>query len=280
MEIFSNMSWTPGLPERFLADHGYEIHPFLPLLMWGNNNLVMQATNPGRVRVKLDTADGGIGHINAYRETLQHCYTEYLSTLSSWTHSRLGLAMSAQPAYNLPMDTLASVPFVDVPECESLGWEDKIDGYRKFTGPTAMTGQRIVSNEMGATLKPFHLAIPDLLASINRAFAGGVNRMVLHGQAYAHDYYETTWPGYTPWQYIISEPFSEKFPMWRHGLEEALECIARSQHVLQSGVQRVDLALYYKASASDFITNSVGNGTDLLDAGKWLAPTPYPTRDR
>ncbi|UPL03682.1 hypothetical protein LCI18_014616 [Fusarium solani-melongenae] len=268
LELGFNISWTPGLPRRFQLQLGYSIYQYLPLLIWSNNNLNIQSGQPGKFRVTLDTPDGGARHINAFRATLQSCYQDYLQTLSRWAKRRLGLAMSAQVSYNLPMDMAASVPFVDVPECESLQARDNTDGYRQFSGAAQLAGQRVVSNEMGAGyLKVFKHQIPELLRSINRAFAGGVNRVVIHGMTFAHNYFETTWPGYVAWQYVVSEPYSNKFPSWKHGFNEALEYVARTQHVLQSGKARVDIAIYNKVSASDPNFKSFRDCSDLLNAG-------------
>ncbi|KAH7108822.1 hypothetical protein EDB81DRAFT_430901 [Dactylonectria macrodidyma] len=276
LEIQSNISWTPRLPKRFKAQHGYDVFAYLPLIMWANNNINIQNEIPGTIRAILDSETEGSGYIGDYRATLQKCYQEYIGTLSEWTNRRLGRLMSVQVSYNMPMDAAASVPYVDVPECESLQWRDNIDGYRQFSGAAALAGQRVVSNEMGGEfLNAFKHTIPGLLASINRAFAGGVNRVVIHGQTYAHNYYNTTWPGYTAWQYVVSEPYSDKFPSWERGLNEALEYAARTQHVLQSGRAVVDIALYNKVSASDPNFNSFRDSSDLLDAGysyRYLTP--------
>lgn len=59
----------------------------------------------------------------------------YLATLSNWTVNSLESQLSAQVVYNLPMDMLANVPYVNAPECESLGFGHLIDGYRQYSGP-------------------------------------------------------------------------------------------------------------------------------------------------
>ncbi|KAL3254876.1 hypothetical protein ABHI18_008670 [Aspergillus niger] len=77
-------------------------------------------------------------------------YSQYLQRLKERATTDLNLQMSAQPAYNLPMDMESTVPVVNAPKCESLGVMDNVDGYRQFSGPAVLAGKRIVSNEMGA----------------------------------------------------------------------------------------------------------------------------------
>ncbi|KAL1617257.1 hypothetical protein SLS56_011061 [Neofusicoccum ribis] len=252
IELVSNTSWTPAIPAKFEKKYGYSILPFLPLIMWGNNNLVIQPSGPGRVQCLLDSDDAGQGYVNDYRAILQDCYREYLEEMRAWIHDDLNLQVSAQVSYNMPMDAAASIPYTDAPECESLQWDNNVDGYRQFTGAAHLAGKRVISNELGAERsKAYQLTIPHMLWSINRAVAGGVNQFVLHGQTYSGNYYNTTWPGYTPFSYTFSEIYSEKQPVWKHGLSEALGYIARVQFVQQKGTPRVDLAIYNKVSASN-----------------------------
>ena len=61
------------------------------------------------------------------------------------------MKFSTQVLYNLPLDVLANVPFVDVPEGESLGFSDEIDLYRQYSTPSSLAGKAVISNELGAT---------------------------------------------------------------------------------------------------------------------------------
>jgi hypothetical protein len=177
--------------------------------------------------------------------------------------------MSAQVSYNMPMDMEANIPFVNAPECESLQFRDSIDGYRQFTGPAQLAGKRVISNEMGAVfMKAYQLTHSELLYSINRAIVGGVNQMVFHGQTYTGNYYGTTWPGYTAFLYLFSEMYSNKQPSWDHGFGDLLNYTARVQYLQQSGVPRVDVAIYNKESGTDPNFPTMYTANDLIDGGK------------
>ena len=270
VEIKSNISWTPSLPVLFKEKHGYDVSKYLPLIMFGNNNIGLQTSQPGRMQCLLDTPDRGVGYVNAYRAALAEGYRMYLETLTTWANSVLGLEMSAQVAYNLPFDMRALIPLVDAPECESLGFGDSIDAYRQYSGPAVLAGKSVISNEMGAVaLETYRYLVADLLWSINRAVAGGVNQFIIHGQSYTGKYYATTWPGYTAFSYFYSEMWSNKQPVWEHGFSDFLEYVARLQYTQQTGKLVVDVAVYDKQSTTDFSFASAStNLADLIEHGK------------
>jgi hypothetical protein len=268
----SNISWTPGLPELFQSKYGYDLKPILPLIMYNDNNINIQSSQPGIIQCLLDTPDQGLGYVNDFRGALVEGYRSYLQELTRWVNSELNLQMSAQVSYNLPMDMEANIPFVNAPECESLQFGGNIDGYRQFAGPANLAGKRIISNEMGAEyLRAYSLQHSELLSFVNRAVAGGVNQVVLHGQSYTGNYYGTTWPGYTAFSYLFSEPYSNKQPSWSHGFGDVLDYVARVQYLQQSGVPRTDVVIYNKVSATNPVFPTLYPSNDLIDAGKLSA---------
>lgn len=268
MEIRSNISWTPSLPELFNSTYGYDLKPILPLIMYSDNNINIQSSQPGKIQCILDTPDQGLGYVNDFRGALVQGYRNYLKELTKWVNTKLNLQMSAQVSYNLPMDMEANIPFVNAPECESLQFADNIDGYRQFAGPAHLSGKRVISNEMGAVmLEAYNMPHSELLALINRAVIGGVNQVVLHGQSYTGNYYQTTWPGYTAFMYLFSELYSDKQPSWLHGFGDILNYVARVQYLQQSGVPRTDVALYNKVSATKPNFPTLYSSKDLIRAG-------------
>ncbi|KAL2859460.1 hypothetical protein BJX68DRAFT_261898 [Aspergillus pseudodeflectus] len=265
LEMHFNVTWSRSLPERFKRLHGYSIRPYLPVLTFRQNTVVMQKDQPGAFECVLDTEDEGLSFVNDFRATLVAGYKEYLTALADWAHD-LGVKFSAQPVYGSVMDMLSAIPSLDVPECESLSFFDNIDMYRAFSGPARLSGKRIVSNEMGAVRgSAYNYHLPSLLFSVNRAFIGGVNQMVLHGQAYSGTYPNTTWPGHTPFNYMFSDLFSPRLPAWDHGLRKTMDYIARGQSILQNSVPKADVVLYHKESATTI--DNIYQGEDLLKEG-------------
>ncbi|KAF4920545.1 hypothetical protein CGCVW01_v006823 [Colletotrichum viniferum] len=251
---------------------------YLPLIIFNNNNINLQNDAPGHTRCFLDTHDKGQGYINDYRAALADGYQEYLTTLANWTHS-LGLGLSSQISYNLPMDMEASIPFVDAPECESLQFHDNLDGYRQFSGPANLARKTAISNELGAVFgSAYRFTIPDLLFAMNRAVAGGVNQFVIHGQSYSGNYPQTTWPGYTAFRYYVSDLYSPKRPDWDHGLQAGLDYMGRVQHIQQTGVPRTDIAFYNKQTVTDPNMGTLYTYDDLILKGwsyNYLSPDNF-----
>jgi len=279
IEIISNTSWSPNFPAMFEQKFGYSLLKYLPLVQWDNNDLgILSDSDPGPYDCVLNTPDGGIGYVNDFRALLVEGYRQYLEAFTNWTES-MNLQYSAQISYNLPMDMAANVPFANVPECESLSFGDNIDGYRQFTGAAQLVGKRVISNEMGANiLEAYQLSIPHLLWSIARAFIAGVNQVVIHGQQFTGDYYDTTWPGYVAFSYLFSEQWSNKQPSWENGLADALNHIARMQFIFQQGTPKTDIAMYNKQSATNANFPTLYAQTDLLDAGwtyTYLSPDNF-----
>ncbi|KAF5864585.1 hypothetical protein ETB97_007143 [Aspergillus alliaceus] len=116
IEIESNISWSKSLPGLFEQKHGYSLIQYLPLIMLGNNNIGIQSAEPGAIQCVLDTPDEGVRYVIDFRDALVEGYSQYLQRLTEWVMIDLNLQMSAQPAYNLPMDMEATVPLVNAPE--------------------------------------------------------------------------------------------------------------------------------------------------------------------
>ncbi|KAJ5754131.1 uncharacterized protein N7511_008284 [Penicillium nucicola] len=279
IEILSTISWTPSLPTVFKSKYGYDLKPFLPLIMYGDNNINTQSSTPGYIQCQLNTPEQGLGYINDFRGALVEGYRNYLKELTKWITSKLELQMSAQVSYNLPMDMEANIPFVNAPECESLQFGNNIDGYRQFAGPAHLSGKRVISNEMGAVMyESYNFPHSELLFSVNRAVVGGVNQVVLHGQSYTGNYYGTTWPGYTAFSYLFSDSYSNKQPSWDHGFGDVLNYIARVQYLQQSGIPRTDVAIYNKVSATNPNFPTLYSSDDLIQSGysyTYLSPDNF-----
>ncbi|KAL4883580.1 hypothetical protein BJY04DRAFT_226598 [Aspergillus karnatakaensis] len=266
LEMHFNVTWSRSLPPRFHDLHGYRLEPYLPLLTFRQNSILLQPNEPGPFECVLDTKDKGMGYINDFRAALVAGYQEYLGAMAHWVHNTLRVQLSTQPAYGSVMDMLAIVPIVDAPECESLTFRDNVDLYRAFSGPARLTGKRVVSNEMGAVRDAaYRYHLPELLVSVNRAFVGGINQLVLHGQSYSGAYPNTTWPGHTPFSYLFSDSISPNLPIWNHGLREVLDYIGRAHHILQNSVSKADVVIYHKQSATTI--EDIYQADDLRDEG-------------
>ncbi|RYC81627.1 hypothetical protein BFJ63_vAg15487 [Fusarium oxysporum f. sp. narcissi] len=275
IEIRNNVYWTKALPAVFSAEHGYDVTRWLPIL-FHQNRLGFGGEPP--VWWITDEDDAGNNHIADYRSTLGHLYNIYLKTLNRWANEYLDVQFSAQPAYNLPIDMLGSIPHIDAPECESLGFNHLVDGYRYFNGPANLAGKRVISTECGAnSWDGYQQTIPELLWDVKRSIAGGMNQFVFHGYVYSGPYGNTSWPGFTPFWGSVSEMHGPRQPGWEVGYSDAMNYTARLSYIFQSGVPRVDLAFYMKITTFPGIRPNY-IPTDLEQAGysyEYISPDNF-----
>lgn len=250
MEVLAALYWTPDFISRFEQEMGYSIVKYLPLLYnmentWGSTLLAY----PELYQYGEYTTDNTSVHDLDYHSVLTSGYQDYIDHFEEWSHAR-GVEYSNQPAYNLPLEMLRVVPSVDAPEGESLGFVDSVTSYRQITGPAHLSGRNVISSEMGAVSGPaFNLTIPQFLYHGKAGLAGGINQQVLHGAPYTGNYPNTTWPGFTTFYYLYSEMWTPNLPTYGSGhLKDTLDWFGRNQWVLQQGVPKMDLAVYYYAA--------------------------------
>lgn len=184
---------------------------------------------------------------------------------------------SAQVVYNLPMDMLANVPDVNAPECESLGFNHLIDGYRQFSGPANLAGKRVISSELGAQPgQAYSQTMPELIWDTKRSVSGGVVQFVYHGYPYTGNYPNSTWPGFTTFAYEFSNMHGPRQPAWEH-YQDYMDWTGRVQWVAQSGIPKIDLAFWLKRDQYFSITSAY-EPNDLAQAGfsyNYLSPDNF-----
>ncbi|KAL0071084.1 hypothetical protein AAF712_001642 [Marasmius tenuissimus] len=246
MEFKTQVWWTPDFAERYEERHGYSVNKALP---------VFHALVPGSVAFSegIDvnqTFDYG-GTTNAwaltedYRDTLTSLYAEYMLAFNDWSSS-IGLQFSNQPAYDFQLDVAASAAIPAVPEIESLSLP-LIDQARQLSGGVHLGNRSIFSSETGARLfLAMAITMTQLLEDSKNQFAGHVNVVMLHGYSYGGIYPGTTWPGLCTFSYNFADMHGPRMPAWDH-YDGYMSYLARNQYILQSGVPKVDVALYRRA---------------------------------
>lgn len=144
-----------------------------------------------------------------------------------------------------------------------------VDSYRQYSGPAHLAGRRILSTELGAVLGGAYMTtFPQQLGFVKRSFSGGHNMVVLHGATYSHQYPNTTWPGFTSFQYLFSEQHSRHQPAWPQGYKSLLDFIGRTQYILQTGTPKIDLLFYNKVTGQNDSFPSLYPSNDLNNAGQ------------
>jgi hypothetical protein len=167
-------------------------------------------------------------------------------------------------SFNLLMDMEASIPYVGVPESESLQFRDSVDACRQFSGSANLAGKNVVSIELGGVFDlAYQFTVIDLAFAINRAATGGINAYVIHRQGYTGNYPGSTWPGYKTFGYHVSDTYSEKRLDWDHGMRELLDYVSRVEWSQQQGTPKIDVAFYNVQSATRPVTTTIYLQDDL-----------------
>lgn len=132
-----------------------------------------------------------------------------------------------------------------------------------------MSNKNIISSEAGALtvrVSAYSQTMPELLTTINLQLVAGVNEFVLHGTPYSGDYAGTTWPGYTPFYYVVTEMHSRCQPAW-NTYKASMDYVARNSMISQLGTAKIDIAFLTTANAFRF---QLLNTSLLMNSGKFL----------
>lgn len=236
LEIETEMTiWTPRMLREFERRAGYDLRPYLPVIIEHDEKYPYQYDSSVTTRVRDD-----------FNQVLSDLYRDHhLQPMQGFARS-LGMGLRVQP-YGLETDTVEHSALIDVPESESLGFKN-LDDYRVMAGGRDMGGQKVLSCEAACYFGAAYDTTWDrALRTINSIFAGGVNMAVLHGFAYA-DAPGVTWPGFAAFSPYYDgavgygEAWGPRTPTWEH-VGDISGYLTRTQFVLQSGTPKYDLVL-------------------------------------
>ncbi len=232
-------NWTEGFAEEFKKRRGYDISPWLPVLI-------------GRIVGSTELTERFLWDMRrTVNEMMLDNYIDRLRELAR----PYGLGFSNEPYGRVCANSLEWTGRVDFPICEF--WTE-----RKFqkTFPTfgdywytSMKALASVANTYGKTrvgAEAFTGARgwvdhPYLLKGMgDEAFANGVNHYTIHSSA--HQAYENMVPGLTHRKW--GQHFQRHQTWWKFS-RPYFDYIARSQFLLQQGRRVVDVAYLYQEGA-------------------------------
>lgn len=253
LELDSNFHWTPGFLDEFEERRGYDLRPYLPVLVVNDIHQQyspVQVTDPARYslspaedrRVRRD-----------YYQTLTDLYREnHMDPLRDFAAS-LGMEYRAQ-AYGTTTDFSALSLDMDIVEGEGLADSlaasplNRVDEYyRTQTASVNLTDKTVMSSECCAIGNSAY-AVPweDQIARFNGAYVGGVNQIVLHGVAQQTNGGQK-WPGWSPFTSQGGNGYSEaqgpRMPSWGD-VSKVTDWMGRMQYALRSGQEKVDVAVF------------------------------------
>lgn len=237
--------WTPSLPATFRKINGYDITKFLPALF--------------------DKEAFGLQQ----NEKLQSDFTRTLSELIINNHYRkareisnhYGLKITSEaggpgkPLHNVPVEALKALGSLDVPRGEFWNKHhfydaDSIDILwlvKEIAAAAHIYGRNIVEEEAFTSFQHWREGPGDLKPLADRAFAEGMNRVVVHG--FSHNPAGTGYPGIV---YHAGTHYNDK-RVWWPKIRPFNQYLARISYILQQAGFASDVLYYYGDQVPNFV---------------------------
>jgi len=244
--------WTPKMLAFFKERRGYDLAPYLPL--------ILGADGKDKKREKTDTAGTSLlarvqDDLAATRSelNLENCFV----ALREWCHSK-GLTARAEGHQPAQCDYIDAFGVVDIPEMEFFGspfYKPKMPGESRGKGDIASSahiyGRKVVSCESFTWMAPhFRGSLAQYRRTADYIFSMGVNQIVHHGYTYSPP--EAGFPG---WHFYASSNLNHNNPLWKH-YRALSDHIARNALLMRHGAPVVPLACYGSSSIRGYADSS------------------------
>lgn len=259
LEFLTELHWTPKMLEEFSSRRGYALTPYLPVVHGESAPVYVFQDTAVSDRIRWD-----------YFQTLSDLFiANHVTLLDNWAQT-LGMRFRNQ-AYGAPLDSALAAAKTGVPEGETLGFAGNPDSFRVLAAGRDL-GRRtsILSCEMGAVINgAYRQTIASEVTMANLAYALGVNQVRIHGFPYASSP-AGQWPGFFAWAPLgapinFSEAWGPRQPQWQL-IGDWSGYQARTHQALQSGTNKVDVAIYREQFDSTQSSDQF-DGAALTDAG-------------
>lgn len=242
--------YAEDIIEDFEQDHGYDLYPYLPVLLQpGKNHSLMQAAEwKSSPEFQFTDWDNRIQY--DYSLSLSNRFIhDYLQTSMDWAESNQ-LLTRVQP-YGAEIDIIKSAAYTHIPEVEQLYGGGSEAFLKLISSGAHWAHKQIISAETGA-----HKDMPGsmfplrLKRAADKLFLAGVNQIVLHGspyRTYIDEAGNKLWhPFSSPYlrDHQISGNFSESSPFWKHQ-QEMNAYLSRCQYLMRQGKPVIDVLIYY-----------------------------------
>lgn len=239
-----DIPWSCDMASMFMDDCGYDLLPYLPLLLSR-----LTPGTLGELYTPLDDVNIADEVFADFTGFLSDMYIEnHIKPIQAWCaeHNIRYRAQAQGTSDNGWVDSIAAAAWVDVVEGETLGMASSPDAWRSLAGAANMSGTGTVSVELGAEGGAlYQISWQRLNELVNRAAMAGANRFVLHGFATtAQESSANVWPGWMPFDFpMFSEAWGPRQPAWQ-GMDSFTSYVSRLQTALQYGTACVDFAVY------------------------------------
>ena len=260
----SNLYWCDDFPEQFRLRRGYDLIPFLPTLIeWNHRSMGLPDTSDDDPPRYDFAADPGLHRrvLDDFHLTQTELYGErYLKPLKEWLNS-VGVRLRAQAAYgsrSVSFEMTLPAQYLDIQETETFEMEDVIDYYRVHSGAVHLNRFRQFSAETGAIGgSSYTVSLKEYMKKIHRLYAGGVNRVIMHGYAtISGPEGNVQWPGYDGIGFIFTDRWGERNP-YAFACRDFTSYLGRLQEALRAGTAKVDVGIinYMFSSPDSHVVN-------------------------
>ncbi|WP_394525586.1 glycosyl hydrolase [Paenarthrobacter nicotinovorans] len=254
-----SLFWSSDFVSRFIARHGYDPIPYLPLFYaHGMCRYWVPAEEP---TADFETEDRCGARVRAdYYRLLTDLYVDdHLCVLQEWSE-RYGLRHKAQAAYGQNLEPVRSnrelVRAGGRAEGESLNsgdrvpvnhdhptWRFGLDWQRALVGGAHQGGAKRISTELGAQFASgYALTLGDYKQMLDKEWAAGITQPIVHG--FATQGTDAPWPTQHRFFDFISESWNDRhFPEWENW-KALTDYWARGTVVLETGTPRTDVAVF------------------------------------
>lgn len=229
-------SWTPRLPEEFRRRRGYELRPFLPVLV---GCVVKNEATTRRFIRDYETTLSDLIIDGFYGRTAEICHQHGLKLCAEAGGPGL-------PLHPVPVDAIKAQGAVDIPRGEF--WVDEDIWVVKETACAAQIyGQPMVDMEAFTSWRHWQDGPAELKPVADRALCEGANHFTFHTAA--HRPKEAGLPG---WVYTAGTHFSPSI-VWWHLAKPFVNYLARCSFLLQQGEPVTDVCYYYGDRGFNFV---------------------------
>jgi len=246
LELMQDLYWSEDFLEQFKARQGYDLTPFLPLILqpgW------MAAWDDHYSAPVFEMGDTGERVRSDYEQTVSDLMMErFVNPFVQWNHEH-GIKARFQ-AHGGPLDLLKAYGAADIPETEDLYEFAEPHFLRLARSAADIYGRPLVSAESLVWKdRPYSVTPEEMRQRADLLYASGVNELVLHGFPYT--LHPERWPGWhafepSGFQMGFSTMLAETNPIWM-AVPTLAGYIGRTQSVLQSGRNVVPVALFFGA---------------------------------
>lgn len=192
----ADANFTPGMLERFRQEKGYDIEPYLALVLMPEKHVdkALQISDDLKANLRRARYDWHKFVVDTFIEAFPQTLTDYADEKAVMIRYQSG----GNPAF---MGIQEGSMIAHLPEAENWlnrqgylshdafhdhAWRTHTLNVKYNTTAANLTGKRIVSTEsMTNVLDLFQVTLAQIKQAIDMTFIGGLNHAVLHGATYS-----------------------------------------------------------------------------------------------